>query len=129
MVSVIDAALAAQNMSIAAESMGLGICYIGGIRNNLNEVSGLLETPEYVLPLFGLVVGHPANLSDKKPRLPLDHIYHENAYQADEAEFKNICPHMTKRFQTIIKSGQTANGLTNGQTRSPEASKSHRVRI
>ena len=45
MVSVIDAALAAQNMSIAAESMGLGICYIGGIRNNLNEVSELLETP------------------------------------------------------------------------------------
>ena len=65
MVSVIDAALAAQNMSIAAESMGLGICYIGGIRNNLNEVSELLETPEYVLPLFGLVVGQPANPSAK----------------------------------------------------------------
>ncbi|MFB6498953.1 oxygen-insensitive NADPH nitroreductase [Bacillus haynesii] len=98
MVSVIDAALAAQNMSIAAESMGLGICYIGGIRNNLDEVSKLLETPEYVLPLFGLVVGHPANPSAKKPRLPLDHIYHENAYQADDAEFEK---HLSAYDETI----------------------------
>ena len=35
MVTLIDTALAAQNAAIAAESMGLGICYIGGIRNHL----------------------------------------------------------------------------------------------
>lgn len=77
--------------------MGLGICYIGGIRNNLNEVSELLETPEYVLPLFGLVVGQPANPSAKKPRL-LDHIYHENVYQADDAEFEK---HLSAYDETI----------------------------
>ncbi|MFN2744688.1 MULTISPECIES: oxygen-insensitive NADPH nitroreductase [Bacillus] len=87
MVSVIDAALAAQNMSIAAESMGLGICYIGGIRNALNKVAEVLGTPEYVLPLFGLVVGHPANPSAQKPRLPLEHIYHENTYDIDDERF------------------------------------------
>lgn len=65
MVSLIDAALAAQNMSIAAESMGLGICYIGGIRNELDKVTEVLQTPDHVLPLFGLAVGHPANLSGK----------------------------------------------------------------
>lgn len=45
MVAVVDAALAAQNAAIAAESMGLGICYIGGLRNNLEEVTKLLNTP------------------------------------------------------------------------------------
>ncbi len=48
MVSVIDAALAAQNVSVAAESMGLGICYIGGIRNELDQVTEVLGTPDHV---------------------------------------------------------------------------------
>ena len=81
MVSLIDASLAAQNAAIAAESLGLGICYIGGIRNNLDEVKKLLKTPERVIPLFGLVVGYPTKLTDKKPRLPFEHVYHEDEYE------------------------------------------------
>ncbi|MCM3676683.1 MULTISPECIES: oxygen-insensitive NADPH nitroreductase [Peribacillus] len=87
MVACIDAALAAQNAALAAESMDLGICYIGGIRNNLPEVSAILNIPHRVLPLFALVVGYPKNRSDKKPRLPLSNIYHENGYQEDKQEF------------------------------------------
>jgi FMN reductase (NADPH) len=83
MVALIDASLAAQNAAIAAESMGLGICYIGGIRNNLEEVKKLLKTPERVIPLFGMAVGYPAKLNDIKPRLPLEHVYHEEEYQQD----------------------------------------------
>lgn len=81
MVALIDAALAAQNAAIAAESMGLGICYIGGIRNNLEEVAKLLKTPERVIPLFGLAVGYPDKVTGQKPRLPFNHIYHENTYE------------------------------------------------
>ncbi|MBM4764661.1 oxygen-insensitive NADPH nitroreductase [Bacillus sp. B15-48] len=88
MVTLIDAALAAQNAAIAAESMGLGICYIGGIRNNLEEVQRLLKTPEYVIPLFGMAVGYPAKINDIKPRLPLEHVYMENEYTQDEDIFK-----------------------------------------
>lgn len=88
MVSLIDAALAAQNASIAAESMGLGICYIGGIRNNLNEVSELLKTPDHVIPLFALVVGYPDQQTDKKPRAPFHHIYHEDEYEQDKEQYK-----------------------------------------
>jgi len=84
MVATIDAALAAQNASIAAESMGLGICYIGGIRNDLTKVSEILGTPNRVIPLFGLVVGYPAKINDKKPRIPLEHIYHENEYNSKQ---------------------------------------------
>jgi FMN reductase (NADPH) len=80
MVAVIDATLAAQNAAVAAESMGLGICYIGGIRNNLNEVSQLLNLPNKVVPLFGLAVGEPDHMPEKKPRLPIKQVYFEEEY-------------------------------------------------
>ncbi|MCM3690374.1 oxygen-insensitive NADPH nitroreductase [Neobacillus niacini] len=84
MVALIDATLAAQNAAIAAESMGLGICYIGGIRNNLEGVKELLKTPERVIPLFGMTVGYPEKINDQKPRLPFEHLYHEEEYEQDQ---------------------------------------------
>lgn len=84
MVGLIDTALAAQNMVAAAESMGLGICYIGGLRNNAMEVSNILELPERVIPLFGLCVGYPEKVPDQKPRLPFDHIYHVDKYEKNK---------------------------------------------
>ncbi|MEH7252035.1 oxygen-insensitive NADPH nitroreductase [Neobacillus niacini] len=87
MVALIDAALAAQNAAIAAESMGLGICYIGGIRNKLDEVKNLLKTPERVIPLFGMTVGYPEKINDQKPRLPLEHVYHEEEYEQDKSVY------------------------------------------
>lgn len=88
MVALIDTALAAQNAAIAAESMGLGVCYIGGLRNNLYEVCKLLKIPQQVIPLFGLAVGYPAQDPDKKPRLLFHHIYHEETYQQDRSELE-----------------------------------------
>ncbi|SFL72503.1 oxygen-insensitive NADPH nitroreductase [Salibacterium qingdaonense] len=93
MVAVIDTALAAQNAAIAAESMGLGICYIGGLRNNLETVSSLLETPSHVLPLFGMVVGRPAEQHEQKPRLPQETVYHENTYNLDSESLKQELKH------------------------------------
>ncbi|PLR75724.1 oxygen-insensitive NADPH nitroreductase [Bacillus sp. V3-13] len=87
MVALIDASLAAQNAAIAAESMGLGICYIGGIRNNLEEVSKLLKTPARVIPLFGLAIGVPGQEPGLKPRLPRQHVYHLNEYQQDNNRY------------------------------------------
>lgn len=88
MVAVIDASLAAQNASLAAESMGLGICYIGGIRNNMEQVTELLGIPSHAMPLFGLAVGYPAQQTDVKPRLPFEHVYHEDIYNTDEESYK-----------------------------------------
>ncbi|WP_028402241.1 oxygen-insensitive NADPH nitroreductase [Ectobacillus panaciterrae] len=88
MVAVIDAALAAQNAAVAAESMGLGICYIGGLRNNLEEVSELLNVPKLVIPLFGMSVGYPMQEGSIKPRLPFESVYHEEAYNKDEKQLK-----------------------------------------
>lgn len=87
MVAVIDATLAAQNAVLAAESMGLGAVYIGGLRNNLDEVCKLLKTPPLVLPLFGVAVGYPAQMPDQKQRLPLQHIYHEDEYEQNKENY------------------------------------------
>ena len=49
-IAVVDAALVAQNITVAAEASGLGICMIGGIRNNPDKVCELLRLPEKVFP-------------------------------------------------------------------------------
>lgn len=77
----VDTALMAQNAMVAAESLGLGGVFIGGIRNSIAEVTELLELPKFVLPLFGFCVGHPADAPDVKPRMPQAMLVHENSYQ------------------------------------------------
>ncbi|MFE8703044.1 oxygen-insensitive NADPH nitroreductase [Cytobacillus sp. FJAT-54145] len=116
MVALIDASLAAQNAAIAAESMGLGICYIGGIRNHLEEVCNLLKTPKRVIPLFGIAVGYPSKIVDQKPRLPLQHVYHENEYQQNEEEYINQLNEYNKTISEYYEArtaGQRSDTWTN----------------
>jgi len=77
----VDTALRAQNAMVAAESLGLGGVFIGGIRNSIAEVTELRELPKFVLPLVGFCVGHPADAPDVKPRMPQAMLVHENRYQ------------------------------------------------
>jgi nitroreductase len=76
----LDCALFAQNVLIAAESVGLGGCYIGAIRNRIAEVDDLLKLPELVYPLFGLCLGYPAQEPEIKPRLPLPVVLKQECY-------------------------------------------------
>ena len=82
-IATVDAALFAQNVVVAAESADLGICYIGGIRNNPEQISALLELPDDVYPVFGLCLGYPDQAPEIKPRLPLDAILKEDRYHDD----------------------------------------------
>ena len=84
LVAAVDTTIAAQNMAIAAESMDLGICYIGGIRNDLDTVAKRLSLPELTVPLFGLTIGVPETLNGVKPRMPFENILSENHYQSDK---------------------------------------------
>ncbi|MCX8964654.1 oxygen-insensitive NADPH nitroreductase [Erwinia psidii] len=77
----VDTALMGQNAMIAAESLGLGGVFIGGIRNGIAEVTELLGLPRFVLPLFGLCLGWPAQSPQRKPRMPVAMLLHENRYQ------------------------------------------------
>lgn len=66
LLGVVDTAMMAQNALTAAESLGLGGVYIGGLRNNIEAVTELLKLPQHVLPLFGLCLGWPADNPDLK---------------------------------------------------------------
>ena len=58
LVAAIDAALAAQNAVIAAESLGLSTVYIGALRNDPMEVARLVGLPPGTFGVFGMCVGY-----------------------------------------------------------------------
>nr|WP_088563081.1 NADPH-dependent oxidoreductase [Arboricoccus pini] len=82
LLAVIDAALAAQNAVVAAESLGLGSVYIGGIRNDPAAVAAELGLPPMVFPVVGLALGYPdpARPAAIKPRLPQHAVLHRERY-------------------------------------------------
>ncbi len=84
LVAAVDAAIAAQNTALAAESLGLGICYIGGIRNNTASVIELLALPKHLFPITGMTVGYPDHKPSIRPRLPLGAILHWEQYNPDQ---------------------------------------------
>jgi len=81
-VALADAAFAAQNALTAAESLGLGGCYIGAMRNHPREVAKELGLPDDVFAVFGLTLGYPdpAVETDVKPRLPQTIVLHRERY-------------------------------------------------
>jgi nitroreductase len=83
--ATVDVGLFAQNMVIAAQSAGLGVCYIGGIRNHPEQVSEMLKLPDLVYPVFGLCLGYPDQNPDKKPRLPLTAVVHQDSYNLSDS--------------------------------------------
>jgi nitroreductase len=86
-IATVDVALYAQNVAMAAESAGLGICYIGAIRNDAARSAELLGLPQQVYPVFGMCIGWPDQDPEVKPRLPVSVVLKENSYSIDgEAE-------------------------------------------
>lgn len=85
----IDCGLFAQSVVIAAESRGLGICYIGALRNNPQGVADLLELPDLTFPVFGLCIGHPDQDPEVKPRLPLSVALKHETY-SDEGDVEAL---------------------------------------
>ena len=84
MLAVTDTAIAAQNAVVAAESLGIGSCYIGDIMENAEIHKEILHLPQYAFPAVMLVFGYPTKqqLEREKPkRVELSHIVHENAYR------------------------------------------------
>lgn len=89
MLAVSDTNIAAQNAVVAAESLGIGSCYIGDIMENAEIHREMLKLPKYVFPAAMLVFGFPTEqqISREKPkRCEMKHIVHENAYRDMSAE-------------------------------------------
>ncbi len=106
-IATVDAALMAQSLVTAAESEGIGICYIGGIRNNPGPVSDLLELPNGVYPVFGLCLGYPDQDPELKPRLPLSVIVKQEVYNEDgDAEIiEEYDEHIREYYRTRTGGG------------------------
>lgn len=89
-IGAIDAALMAQNVLAAAESLGLGGVFIGSLRNDIQRASDILQLPKHVVPLFGLCLGHPDWESkinqSQRPRLPLDILVSTDVYSPPSDE-------------------------------------------
>jgi nitroreductase len=86
-VAVADAAFAAQNAIIALESLGLGGCYIGAMRNHPREVAAELGLPPGAFVVFGLTIGYPDPTVETgvKPRLAQSVVLHRERYQPADA--------------------------------------------
>jgi len=84
--ATVDVALMAQNVLLAAESIGLGGVYIGGIRNNPQLLADLLDLPDQVYPVFGMCLGWPSIDPEVKPRFPIASILHQEKYQIHKVE-------------------------------------------
>jgi len=110
-IATVDVALAAQNSEVAAESLGLGICYIGGIRNNPAEVSRLLSLPEHVYPVFGLCLGYPDQNPEVKPRLPIDAVLMTDQYNPSvfDANIDRYDSQLQDYYNTRTGNNKTSN--------------------
>ncbi|MBQ3529674.1 MAG: nitroreductase family protein [Oscillospiraceae bacterium] len=94
MLAVSDTNIAAQNAVVAAQSLGIGSCYIGDIMENAEQQRQLLSLPPYVFPAAMLVFGYPTEAQLERPKPPrseMAYIVHENGYRdMDARELKQM---------------------------------------
>jgi nitroreductase len=108
-----DALIAAQNAAIAAESFGIGSCYIGDIMEQYETHKEMLNLPQYVFPICMLVFGYPTRQQmerDYTPRFDEKFILFENQYRRlEKAEFDEMYAERQGRLPT----GKAWKGITN----------------
>lgn len=78
---LIDAIIAAQNFCVAAESKGLGICYLGTTTYTAKKIIEILKLPKFVVPITTVTVGYPDEFPNLEDRLPLEGIVHYETYK------------------------------------------------
>lgn len=123
--SISDCSIFAQNLVLAAESLGMGTCYVGSLRNRPDLVAQELNVPNGSAVLFGLCIGYESRerVTAVRPRLPQRAILHRESYNTDGedealAEYDAITP-PPKRHRTGLScrgAKSTATGLPRGAT-------------
>ncbi|PIF06259.1 MAG: NADPH-dependent oxidoreductase [Draconibacterium sp.] len=99
----IDAILVAQNVCIAAEHSGLGICYLGTTVYNAEEIINFLKLPKYTFPVTTVALGYPEAAPNLSDRIPLEGIIHnEYYYDYNEEAIKNLY-HLKEELETSKK--------------------------
>jgi len=111
-----DAVLAAHNMEVAAESMGLGTVYLGSLLRNPARTIELLELPRMTFPILGLLVGRPLQDPPYRPRVPKDLAVGENTYPKVEGSYLEALAEYDEDVRTYYEMRKAGLGATNAFT-------------
>jgi len=98
-----DATLMAENMVIAAESLGLGSCFIGAAAYMADQLQKKYKLPKRVYPFVHLVMGYPAEEFPPRPRYPLE-------YTLFEEQYPELTDEMIKKAMQVMDEGYLAQG-------------------
>ena len=94
-----DAAYAAENMVIAAESLGLGSCYLGIMPERVQQIAEQYKLPKRVFPLVELVMGYPNEEFPPRPRYPSSFALFEDQYpEFTEAQVREAMQAMDEGY-------------------------------
>lgn len=104
--AAMDALLVAQNVCVAAEDAGLGICYLGTTTYMAGKIIDILDLPKGVVPVTTVTVGYPDELPELTDRLPLEAVVHREKYH--DYDSSDIDQHYREKelmatYQTFIK--------------------------
>ncbi|MDR1725401.1 MAG: nitroreductase family protein [Bacteroidales bacterium] len=79
-IGTIDATIASQAMCVAAESYGIGICYLGTVTYMAKQIAEFLKLPKGVVPITTITLGYPAENPPLTERLPVEAVIHNEEY-------------------------------------------------
>ncbi len=106
LIGAIDAILVSQTVALAAESRGLGLCYLGSTLANADAIGNILGLPKNVVPVTGFSLGYPDEQPDLRDRLPFSSLVHWETYKDyTDQEIQNIYEEREiKGWQRYMKS-------------------------
>jgi len=113
-----DASLMAENMVIAAESLGMGSCFLGAAPYIADKIARKYKLPPRVFPIVQLVMGYPAENPPPRPRYPLSFTLFEDSYpQFSQAEIEQAMKQMDEGYlaQNYYRKGKIMIRLEDGR--------------
>lgn len=123
-VSTVDATVCTQAMVTAAESFGIGACYLGTVTYMAKPIAELLNLPRHVIPVTTVTLGYPAEMPPLTERLPLSAVVHAERYEDYDNEKIESLYHDFEQLPQIRKyieqSGQENLAKTFTEVRYPE---------
>jgi nitroreductase len=115
--ALVDVAIAAERFACAAETEGLGVCYIGALRNDVRGVSRLLKLPKGVFGAFGMCLGYPADGIDAqiKPRLGQEQVWFREEYPKADIDVSEYDERMKAFYESEKMKGEVTWSMRSGR--------------
>lgn len=113
LVAFVDAGIAAQNAVVAAESLGLGTCYLGSLRNHPDVTAEIAGLPAGAVVTFGVALGwpDPTERAGIKPRLGPDVVHSVETYAP-------VNPESVVEYENTLRAYNSRHGRASGWVRS-----------